>query len=63
MMTLLLSGLVSGCVTPNPSDFCDLGVTMELKEETLQFLASTDRELLEDIVLNNETIEDNCSDE
>lgn len=60
MMCILLSVLVSGCVT-TASEYCDVVSPILFgNDETVDWLLDNDRSLLEDIIVHNEQASDLC---
>jgi hypothetical protein len=61
-MTLVLASvLVSGCASVTANSYCDIVLPMHFRTQaTVDWLLRNDRELLVDIVVNNETHERLC---
>lgn len=61
MMLALASVLVAGCVSATANSYCDIASPMHFgADATVDWLLRNDRELLVDIVVNNETHEKLC---
>jgi len=63
MMVSCTAALLSGCVTTKSNSYCDITSPMYFnKEDVVDYLSEQDKDLLESIIIHNETWEKICTD-